>query len=127
MTIHKAHIAECLRACSNHWAPEIAARFNDYDVSLVKTLGEMVWTIDRNHDCLFLLLEGQMDIQIEGGWVALHRGELCVVDKGTQHRPIAREEAHVLMIKSQSPCSRHQSVRPTMLTVPSRIQGCDCD
>ena len=116
MTIHKFDIAECLQACEGHWSPNTPTQFNGYDITILKIIGEMIWTLDCHHDRLFLLLEGQMRIQLDDGWVALSKGEFCVVSKGTNHRPIANSESHIILINFRSSETKSRvSQTPEML------------
>ena len=115
MTIHKFDIADCLRACQGHWSPNTLTQFDGYDVTILKSLGEMIWTVDCHHDRLFLLLMGRMEIQMDDGWMTLSEGEFCVVSKGTNHRPIAKKETHLLLIKFRALKSRSANAQTNKL------------
>ncbi len=95
------NLAAKLSAFSGHWAPKIVARFNGHDVMVVKVLGEFVWHAHADTDDLFLVLSGALTIQQRDGDVHLGPGELYVVPKGVEHRPVATEETHLLLIEPQ--------------------------
>ena len=88
-----------LAAFSEHWSPKIVARFNGHDVMVVKARGEFVWHSHEDTDDLFLVLKGELVIQLEDGEVHLGPGDLYVVPKGVEHRPVAAEEVHLLLIE----------------------------
>ena len=84
---------------NDYWSPKIISSFNDNDVMLVKVKGEFVWHSHEDTDDFFLLLKGKLRIETENGPVDLNEGELHVVPRGISHRPVATEEAHILLIE----------------------------
>jgi mannose-6-phosphate isomerase-like protein (cupin superfamily) len=95
----KVNIPEKLDSFSDHWAPRIVARYNDHEVRLVKVEGEFIWHQHDDTDELFLILDGELDMEFRDRTVTLEPGELIVVPKGTEHRPCARKgEVKLLLI-----------------------------
>jgi mannose-6-phosphate isomerase-like protein (cupin superfamily) len=92
-------LSEKLRAFSELWSPKIIAQFNGHDVMVVKVKGEFVWHSHAETDDFFLVLKGNLVIQLRDGEVRLGPGDLYVVPKGVEHRPVAEEEAHLLLIE----------------------------
>ena len=92
-------LAEKLGMFSDHWSPKIVAAFNGHDVMVVKVKGEFVWHSHPDTDDFFLVLKGNIVIQMRDGDVRLGPGDLYVVPKGVEHRPVAEEEAHLLLIE----------------------------
>jgi len=92
-------LKEKLGAFSEHWSPKIVAQFNGHDVMVVKLKGEFVWHSHAETDDFFLVLKGNVVIQLRDGEVRLAPGELHVVPKGVEHRPVAEEEVHLLLIE----------------------------
>ena len=93
------NLAEKLGEFSEHWSPKIVARYNDNEVRLVKTDGEFVWHKHDETDELFLILEGEFDMDFRDRTVTVRPGELLIVPKGTEHRPAARRgEVKLLLI-----------------------------
>ncbi|MBY0295556.1 MAG: cupin domain-containing protein [Methylobacterium sp.] len=92
-------LEEKLSAFSEHWSPKIVTRFNGHDVMVVKVKGEFVWHAHPDTDDLFLVLKGRLTIQLRDGDVHLGPGDLYVVPKGVEHRPVAEEEVHLLLIE----------------------------
>jgi mannose-6-phosphate isomerase-like protein (cupin superfamily) len=68
-------------------------------VKLVKLRGEFVWHHHADEDELFLVLRGRMRIELRDGVIELGEGELAVVPRGVEHRPVAESEAHVLLLE----------------------------
>ncbi|WP_309662998.1 cupin domain-containing protein [Sphingomonas sp.] len=103
MTEHRAptkiNLAAKLDEFTEHWAPKIVARYNDNEVRLVKTEGEWIWHQHDETDELFLILEGEFDMDFRDGTVTVKPGELLIVPRGTEHRPAARRgEVKLLLI-----------------------------
>ena len=94
----KVNIPEKLDSFSDHWAPLIVARYNDHEVRLVKVEGEFIWHQHDETDELFLILDGELDMEFRDRTVTLQPGDLIVVPKGTEHRPCARKGEVKLML-----------------------------
>ena len=82
-----------------HWSPKTVARLNDYDVKVVKVQGEFVWHTHDDTDELFLVLDGELTIQLRDGDVVLRPGQLHVVPRGVEHCPRADQEVHALLLE----------------------------
>jgi mannose-6-phosphate isomerase-like protein (cupin superfamily) len=93
------NLAEKLAAFSEHWSPKIVARFNGHDVMVVKAKGEFVWHSHADTDDFFFVLKGNLVIRLRDGEVRLGPGDLYIVPKGVEHRPIAEDEVHLLLIE----------------------------
>jgi mannose-6-phosphate isomerase-like protein (cupin superfamily) len=95
----QVHLAEKLASFSPHWSPRTVTQFNDCDVIAIKFLGEFAWHKHDDTDDFFLVLKSTLDIQLRDRVVILGPGEMYVVPRGGGHRPIAREEVHLLLIE----------------------------
>ncbi len=95
----KINLSEKLAAFSDHWSPRTVAQLNDYDVMVVKVKGEFVWHKHDETDDFFLVLKGTLDIELRDRTVTLGPGEIYIVPKGVEHRPVAKEEVHLLLIE----------------------------
>jgi mannose-6-phosphate isomerase-like protein (cupin superfamily) len=84
---------------NDHFAPRTVAQFNGHDVMVTKLEGPFVWHSHADTDDFFLVLKGTLDIELRDGTVTLGPGQLFVVPKGVEHRPVAREEVHLLLIE----------------------------
>jgi mannose-6-phosphate isomerase-like protein (cupin superfamily) len=92
-------LSEKLARFSEHWSPRTIAQFNNNDVMVVKVKGEFVWHKHDDTDDFFLVLKGTLDIQLRDRTIALGPGQMYVVPKGVEHRPVAKEEVHLLLIE----------------------------
>lgn len=89
-----------LATFEGHWQPRTVAEYNGHDVMVVKVQGDYQWHAHPDTDDFFLVLKGQLLIDLEGGrTVRLEPGKLFVVPRGMQHRPRAPHEAHLLLIE----------------------------
>ena len=95
----KIDLSAKLATFSEHWSPRTVAQFNDCDVMVVKVKGEFVWHKHDDTDDFFLVLKGNLDIEMRDRTVALGPGEMFIVPKGVEHRPVARDEVHLLLIE----------------------------
>ena len=81
------NLSEKLGSFSDHWAPRIVARYNDHEVRLVKVEGEFIWHEHPGTDELFLILDGELDMEFRDRTVTLQAGELIVVPKAPNIDP----------------------------------------
>lgn len=89
-----------LASFEGHWQPRTVCEYNGHDVMVVKVLGEFSWHSHPDTDDFFLVLAGELEIDVDGvGTVALQPGQLYVVPRGVRHRPRAAKEAHMLLIE----------------------------
>ena len=95
----KINLAEKLSTFSDYFSPRTIAQYNDCDVMVVKAKGEFVWHSHENTDDFFLVLKGSLDIELRDRTITLNPGEMYIVPKGVEHRPVAREEVHLLLIE----------------------------
>ena len=92
-------LAENLSTFSEHWSPLTVTKFNDCDVMVVKVEGEFVWHKHDDTDDFFLVVKGVLDIQLRDRTITLGPGQMYIVPKVVEHRPVAREEVHLLLIE----------------------------
>jgi mannose-6-phosphate isomerase-like protein (cupin superfamily) len=95
----KVNLEMKLSQFSEHWAPRTVAEFNGHDIMVVKLKGEYVWHSHSDTDDFFLVLKGRLKIELRDQTIELGPGELFVVPKGVEHRPVADEEVHLLLIE----------------------------
>ena len=96
------NLAEKFGLFAEHWQPKVVGDLNGQQVKLVKLLGEFVWHHHAAEDELFLVVRGRLRMQFRGGEVAVDAGEFIIVPRGVEHRPVAEEEAHVLLFEPAS-------------------------
>lgn len=100
--MQKVNLEEKLARISEFWSPKAVGAVNDFHVKLVKLQGEFVWHSHEAEDELFLVLKGRLLMQFRDHDVVVDPGELVIVPHGTEHRPVAEGEAHVLLFEPGS-------------------------
>jgi mannose-6-phosphate isomerase-like protein (cupin superfamily) len=113
--VTRINLAEKLTRFDDRWNPRIVADLNDSHVKLVKVEGEFVWHQHADEDELFLVLRGTLVIELRDGSVTLGPGEMVVIPKGVEHRPVAAEEVHLMLIEPKG--IRHTGDVESELTV----------
>lgn len=102
MEIDKVNIQEKLSLFSDYWNPRIAGELNGQQVKLAKFKGAFVWHKHDNEDELFLVIKGSFLIELRDKSIQLNEGDFIIIPKGTEHRPVAEEEVHVLLFEPAS-------------------------
>ena len=97
--VTKISLAEKFDRFSDQWSPKIVADLNDSHVKLAKVQGEFVWHQHAEEDELFMVVRGELTIELRDGQVTLGPGEMVVIPKGVEHRPVARDEVHLILIE----------------------------
>lgn len=82
-----------------HWSPRVIAEMNDYQFKLVKLQGEFVWHSHAGTDEVFIVVDGEMAIEFRDGRVDLKAGEMFVVPRGVEHKPVASAECRVMLVE----------------------------
>ncbi len=100
--MHVIDIAEKLGTFDEHWAPHIIAELNGQHVKIAKLLGEFDWHFHENEDELFWVIQGKLIIHFRDSTVELQAGQMCVVPKGVEHQPVAKEECQVVLFEPAS-------------------------
>ena len=103
--ISTVNLAEKYACFTDHWSPKIVAELNDSHVLLAKVQGEFVWHQHAGEDELFLVVKGNLVIELRDGEIRLGPGELTVIPKGVEHRPVALEEVQLMLIEPRA--TRH--------------------
>jgi mannose-6-phosphate isomerase-like protein (cupin superfamily) len=97
---HAVNLVEKLATFSEHYRPRTVGRFNNHELMVVKLLGPFAWHRHDDTDDFFLVLRGRLTIQLRDRDVVVEPGELFVVPRGVEHRPVAdRGEVHILLIE----------------------------
>lgn len=97
--MNSTNIKEKLNKINEHWSPKIIAQMNDYHFKLAKIKGEFVWHKHDETDETFMVIDGTMKILFRDGEVNLNKGEIYIVPKGVEHKPVADKECSILLIE----------------------------
>ena len=95
----KLNLAEKLSKFDETWSPKVIAELNDYQVKLAKLEGEFVWHSHTDTDEMFICLAGQFSMHYRHEEVVIKAGEMIVVPRGVEHRPVAAETCSVMIIE----------------------------
>ena len=99
MDYQAINLKDKLEKFSEQWSPKIIAQMNDYHFKIVKVQGEFIWHDHPETDEVFLVLNGQLEILLRDGRVHLNEGDMFVVPKGVEHKPVAEQECHILLVE----------------------------
>ena len=99
MTHQAINLRSKLALFSEHWSPRVTAEMNDYQFKLAKVQGEFVWHSHADTDEVFIVLDGQMTLEFKDGAIPLAAGEMYVVPRGVEHRPVAARECCILLVE----------------------------
>ncbi|GGG24631.1 cupin domain-containing protein [Pontibacter amylolyticus] len=97
--IEKVNLAEKFDLIPDHWNPRIAGELNGQQVKLAKFKGAFDWHHHEQEDELFLVVKGSFEMEFRDKTITLHPGEFLIVPRGVEHRPVAQEEAEVLLFE----------------------------
>jgi len=84
---------------AQHWSPHIIAQVNDFHIKTVKVKGEFIWHKHDETDELFFVHKGRITIKYRDRDVELNAGEMHVVAKGVEHKPVADDECELVLIE----------------------------
>ncbi len=93
------NFTEKLATFDEPWVPKVVAELNGQYVKVVKCRGEYVWHRHEHEDEAFLVLEGELEIHLRDGIVKLRPGEMYVVPRGVEHKPVAETTASVVLFE----------------------------
>ena len=100
--MEQVNLDAMLARFAEHWSPKKIAQVNDYDVRIVKVQGEFTWHQHPDTDEFFLVLSGQLTIQMRDRDVVLAPWELFVVPQGVEHCPRTGTETALLLFEPSS-------------------------
>ena len=100
MKIKKINITQKLKKISEYWSPKVIAEMNDYQFKLAKVKNEFVWHKHEDTDETFFIVNGQLTIELKKmEKIILNKGDMVVIPKGVEHKPIATEECEIMLIE----------------------------
>ena len=99
MDIQAINLANKLSLFDEYWSPRIIAQMNDYHFKLVKIQGEFIWHSHLDTDEVFIVIKGEMRIEFRDFHTKLSEGDLCVVPRGIEHKPVAKDDCQIMLIE----------------------------
>ncbi len=97
--MNKINLAEKFSLFDETWTPKLVGELNGQHVKLAKIKGEFVWHTHDEADEMFLVIKGSITIELRDQRVLLNEGEFFIVPRGVEHRPVAVEEAHIMLFE----------------------------
>ena len=114
-------LREKFAAISEHWSPRIVAELNGQHVKLVKFRGDFVWHHHDHEDELFLVHRGGFRMEFRDRVVELNAGDMIVVPRGVEHRPVADEEVEVVLFEPAGTLNTGNVVNERTVREPARV------
>lgn len=102
MSVEKVNLEDAFDQFDEYWAPRIVGELNGQHVKVAKLNGDFEWHHHESADELFLVLHGTLRIELRDMSVTLGEGELCIVPRGVEHKPVAEEEVEILLFEPKS-------------------------
>lgn len=99
--MRKVNLYEKLSLFDEYWSPRIVGELNGQQVKLAKLKGEFIWHHHEHEDELFLVVKGRLLIRLQDEDINLEEGEFLIIPRGMEHKPVAEEEAQVLLFEPQ--------------------------
>jgi len=117
----KVNLKQKFATFHDQWSPKIVGELNGQQVKLVKFQGPFTWHHHEHEDELFLVVKGRFRMEYRDRGVWLEEGELVIVPRGVEHRPVADEEAHVLLFEPATTLNTGNVINERTITDLERI------
>jgi mannose-6-phosphate isomerase-like protein (cupin superfamily) len=117
----KISLSDKFSLFSEYWSPKIVAELNGQHVKIVKVQGSFDWHQHPGEDELFWVIRGELDIEFRDQVVRLGPGEMLVVPRGVEHRPVAEQEVQMVLFEPAGTLNTGDKVSEKTVTVPDRI------
>ena len=98
----KVNVAEKFKLFEEHWSPKIIGQLNGQDVKIAKVKGEFIWHDHADEDEMFLIIKGTLKLEFRDHTVTFEEGEMLIIPRGVEHKPIAMEEVYLLLFEPAS-------------------------
>jgi mannose-6-phosphate isomerase-like protein (cupin superfamily) len=97
--MEKVNLLEKFAQINEHWSPKVAGELNGQQVKLAKLKGEFIWHHHENEDEAFFVLKGSFRMELRDKSIELNEGDMLIVPKGVEHKPVADEEVWVMLFE----------------------------
>ena len=122
-TLDSINFTKALESVTEHWSPKVVGRVNDQYVKVAKVKGQLVWHKHDHEDEMFLVVYGQLKIELEGRFVLLKPGDFYVIPRNTLHNPVAEEECGLVLIETVTTKHTGDVVDPRTKTIEKQLEG----
>lgn len=100
--MEKVNLREKFALFDEYWSPKLVGELNGQSVKIAKLKGEFIWHHHEAEEELFMVIKGRLTIKLPEEDVVLEEGEFFIVPRGVEHKPVAEEEAHILMFEPKA-------------------------
>lgn len=121
MSIDKVNIGDKLSQFTEHWSPRIVGELNQQHVKLVKFQGEFVWHKHDAEDEMFFVVRGAFEMHLRDKIVHLAEGDFIIIPKGTEHKPVAPEEVHVMLFEPATTLNTGDQLNERTVSNPAHL------
>ena len=97
--IKKVNLSQKLAKISDYWSPKVIAQMNNYHFKLAKVKDEFIWHKHEETDETFFVIKGQLTILLRDQDIVINEGEMVVIPKGVEHKPLADKECQIMLIE----------------------------
>ena len=120
-SIVKLSLAEKFVAIHDQWNPRVVGELNGQQVKLVKLRGAFVWHHHENEDELFLVHRGSFRMEFRDRTIELTAGDILIVPRGVEHRPVADAEVEVLLFEPSTTLNTGNLVNERTIRNPKHL------
>jgi len=99
MIYNPINLEKKFKKFSDYWSPKVIGEMNDYQFKVAKVQGEFIWHQHFDTDETFFVIQGQLTIEFKDGRIDISQGEMYVVPRGVEHKPMATKECHIMIIE----------------------------
>ena len=99
MINHPINLEKKFKKFTDHWSPKVIGEMNDYQFKLAKVKGDFIWHHHLDTDETFFVIKGKLTIEFKNGKVDIEEGEMYIVPKGVEHKPMASKECQIMIIE----------------------------
>src|SRR5258708_5826033 len=117
----KINLAEAFTHFDGYYQPKIIGELNGQHVKLTKVKGEFTWHAHEQEDEMFLVVKGELTIQLRSGDVVLEEGEMFIVPRGVEHLPLATEETHIMLFEPVGTLNTGNTRTELTVEAPERL------
>ena len=119
--MRKVNISDKLASFSEHFSPKLVGQVNNFDIKVCKLQGEFIWHHHDAEDEMFLVIKGRLLMQFRDREEWIEPGEFIIVPHGVEHRPVAPEEVHLMLIEPRGTLNTGNVVNERTVATPQSI------
>ena len=119
--MHTVNLADKFSKFQDHFNPRVLGEINDFVVKAVKLKGEFIWHHHDHEDEMFLVVKGTLRMKFRTHEAVVREGEFVIVPHGVEHKPVAEEEAHIILLEPKTTLNTGNIVNERTVSQLERI------